>query len=220
MDILLSIPAQYQSEATGIFTVFFLSLSGLLIRVSLVMTGQNWARTHHYLATYILLPNIAFIITITIANNIALSLGMIGALSIVRFRHPVRSHFELTIFFALITLGIAASVQIKYAYLLITLIIVTIFGIEFFQSLSKKYGFSIYQLSFSEGVAKNIVEISSSEKIDNLAQNPNLLSSFYADDTKIWEYKLAFKNKSDLNIFLKEISENKKIVSFRTSMNN
>ena len=145
---------------------------------------------------------------------------MIGALSIVRFRHPVRSHFELTIFFALITLGIAASVQIKYAYLLITLIIVTIFGIEFFQSLSKKYGFSIYQLSFSEGVAKNIVEISSSEKIDNLAQNPNLLSSFYADDTKIWEYKLAFKNKSDLNIFLKEISENKKIVSFRTSMNN
>ena len=69
-------------------------------------------------------------------------------------------------------------------------------------------------------MAKDIVEISSSEKIDSLAQNPNLLSSFYADDTKIWEYKLAFKNKSDLNIFLKEISENKKIVSFRTSMNN
>ena len=68
-------------------------------------------------------------------------------------------------------------------------------------------------------MAKDIVEISSSEKIDSLAQNPNLLSSFYADDTKIWEYKLAFKNKSDLNIFLKEISENKKIVSFRTSMN-
>ena len=65
----------------------------------------------------------------------------------------------------------------------------------------------------------DVINKSSSEKIDSLAQNPNLLSSFYADDTKIWEYKLAFKNKSDLNIFLKQISENKKIVSFRTSMN-
>ena len=201
-----------------IITVLFLSFSGLIIRTSLVMTGQNWARTYHYLATYILLPNIAYIITTTIANNIALSLGMIGALSIVRFRHPVRSHFELTIFFALITLGIAASVQLDYAYLLITLIVVTIFGIEFFQYLSRKFGFSIYQLSFTEGVSNNILEISSNEKIEIIDENPNLLNSYYADDTKIWEYKLAFKKKSDLNIFLKEISENKKIISCRTSM--
>lgn len=201
-----------------IITVLFLSFSGLIIRTSLVMTGQNWARTYHYLATYILLPNIAYIITTTIANNIALSLGMIGALSIVRFRHPVRSHFELTIFFALITLGIAASVQLDYAYLLITLIVVTIFGIEFFQYLSRKFGFSIYQLSFTEGVSNNILEISSNEKIEIIDENPNLLNSYYADDTKIWEYKLAFKKKSDLNIFLKEVSENKKIISCRTSM--
>ena len=219
MDLSQLLTAEYQTEAIGIITVLFLSFSGLIIRVTLVMTGQHWARTYQYLATYILLPNIAYIITTTIANNIALSLGMIGALSIVRFRHPVRSHFELTIFFALITLGIAASVQIKYAYMLISLIIFTIFGIEFFQSLAKKFGFSIYQLSFNEGVANNIVEISSNEKIENIAQNSNLLSSFYSDDTKIWEYKLAFKNKPDLNIFLKEISENKKIISYRTSMN-
>ena len=123
------------------------------------MTGHHCARSYQYLASYILLPNIAYIITTTIANNIALSLGMIGALSIVRFRHPVRSHFELTIFFALITLGIAASVQIKYAYLLVSLIIITLVGITFFQTLAKKFGFSIYQLSFNEGVANNIVEI-------------------------------------------------------------
>ena len=92
-------------------------------------------------------------------------------------------------------------------------------NIEFFQSLAKKFGFSIYQLSFNEGVANNIVEISSNEKIENIAQSSNLLSSFYSEDTKVWEYKLAFKNKPDLNIFLKEISENKKIISYRTSMN-
>ncbi len=219
MDLSQLLLTPYETEIVGIFTILFLSLVGLIIRVTLVMTGQTWAGTYHYLATYILLPNIAYVITTTIANNIALSLGMIGALSIVRFRHPVRSPFELTIYFALITIGIAASVQIKYSYLLVSLIVITLVGITFFQTLAKKFGFSIYKLSFNEGVANNIVEISSSEKIENIAQNSNLLSYYYANDTKICEYKLAFKNKSDLDIFLKEISENKKIVTCRTSIN-
>ena len=47
----------------------------------------------------------------TISGNIALSLGMIGALSIVRFRHPVKSALELIIYFDLITIGIATSVR-------------------------------------------------------------------------------------------------------------
>ena len=43
---------------------------------------------------------------------------MIGALSIVRFRHPVKSALELIIYFDLITIGIAASVKNNYAILL------------------------------------------------------------------------------------------------------
>ena len=51
---------------------------------------------------------------ILIAGNIALSLGMIGALSIVRFRNPVKSPFELTVFFGLITIGIAFAINYDY----------------------------------------------------------------------------------------------------------
>ena len=36
---------------------------------------------------------------------------MIGALSIVRFRHPVKSALELIMYFDLITIGIATSVR-------------------------------------------------------------------------------------------------------------
>ena len=92
-----------------VYIVLFLTFSGLIIRTCLVIVGQSWSKTYHYLGTYILLPNIAYVVTTVIANNIALSLGMIGALSIVRFRHPVRSHFELTMFFALITLPLCES---------------------------------------------------------------------------------------------------------------
>ena len=67
---------------------FLSTLSGLIIFLSLILIGQNWVRNLHLLITYLLLPLVAYVITNVISNNLALSLGMIGALSIVRFRNP------------------------------------------------------------------------------------------------------------------------------------
>ena len=68
----------------------YLLLGGFIIRQSLVIVGQRWANTYHHLGTYLLLPNIALLITSVIKDDIALSLGMIGALSIVRFRAAIK----------------------------------------------------------------------------------------------------------------------------------
>ena len=200
-----------------VYNVLFLTFAGLIIRTSLVIVGQSWSKTYHYLGTYILLPNIAYVVTTVIANNIALSLGMIGALSIVRFRHPVRSHFELTMFFALITLGIAAGVNMKFAILLLAIIILTIFGIEIIQKVAEKFGLNLYQLSFSEGISNYIVELSSSEKIDDIDNNNNLINSFFSKSDSQWEYKLVFKNKNEMDVFVKKISANNKVISYKTS---
>ena len=97
--------------------------AGILFRFALIYTGQLWAKSHAQTITFMVLPIITYVITNTISNNIALSLGMIGALSIVRFRHPVKSPLELVIYFALITVGIATSVRTKWA---IQLIIATV----------------------------------------------------------------------------------------------
>ena len=200
-----------------VYIVLFLTFSGLIIRTCLVIVGQSWSKTYHYLGTYILLPNIAYVVTTVIANNIALSLGMIGALPIVRFRHPVRSHFELTMFFALITLGIAAGVNIKFAILLLSIIIITIFGIEIIQKIAEKFGLNLYQLSFSEGISNYIVELSSSEKIDEIDVNDNLINSFFSKSDKQWEYKLVFKSKKEMDDFVNKISTNNKIITYKTS---
>ena len=82
--------------------IILLIVSGLLLRFSLTFTGQAWAKSHAQTVTFMVLPIITYVITKTISGNIALSLGMIGALSIVRFRHPVKSALELVIYFALI----------------------------------------------------------------------------------------------------------------------
>ena len=48
---------------------------------------------------------------VVISSSIALSLGMVGALSIVRFRTPVKNPIELVMYFLLITMGIVTNVD-------------------------------------------------------------------------------------------------------------
>ena len=75
-----------------------------------------WANTLQHTVSFIMLPVITLSITHVISGNIALALGMVGALSIVRFRNPVKT--RIGSYFLLITVGIAMSVKIKYGILL------------------------------------------------------------------------------------------------------
>jgi hypothetical protein len=204
-------------DLTPIHIVIFLSISGIILRSSLSLVGQNWVRTYHFLGTFVLLPNIAYIITTVIAGDIALSLGMIGALSIVRFRHPVRSNFELTMYFALLTLGIAAGVNIKLAFLLLLIVLGTVLGVELAQKLMKYFRYEVYQLSFNEGIATNVLEVSTSKKNLSIQDSLNLVESFYSKSDNQYFYKLVFKTKDDLNKFLQKISEDENTITYKTS---
>ena len=60
------------------------------------------------------LVTIAMVITLiimTISGNLILSLGMVGALSIVRFRTPIKDPVDLVFIFWAITVGIANGVE-------------------------------------------------------------------------------------------------------------
>ena len=76
-----------------------------------ILMSQNFAKNIHQLIVFSLLPTVGFVITSVISDNIALSLGMVGALSIVRFRTPVKNPSELVVYFYLITLGIVVNVN-------------------------------------------------------------------------------------------------------------
>ena len=186
-------------------SLILLISSGLILRYSLTLTGQAWARSHAQTVSFMVLPVITYVITKTIAGNIALSLGMIGALSIVRFRHPVKSALELIMYFDLIAIGIATSVRTKWAIQLILCTVVIIVAVKIVQKIYQKFGKSFYNLSFNEGIAINSIEVSAKKKID-LIENDNNLISLY-NDTIQGEivYRLTFDNKNQLNSFKKKI---------------
>ena len=191
--------------------IAILVFGGLILRFSLTLTGQAWAKSHAQTVAFMILPLITFVITKTIAGNIALSLGMIGALSIVRFRHPVKSALELIMYFDLITIGIATSVRTKWAIQLILGTILIIFTVKIVQKIYQKFGKSFYNVSFNEGLSLNSIEVFAKEKIDLIEKDNNLTTLF--DNLSEGEiiYRLTFENKNQLQLFKNKIEGLKSI---------
>jgi hypothetical protein len=166
-----------------------------------------------------LLPVITFVITKVITGNIALSLGMVGALSIIRFRNPVKNPFELVIFFALITIGISMSVSVKYGLLLAFTINFTIFASYVFEIIARKYNIHIFSSSFDEGNSNCTIEIQTSQEIEELQNSMFLLQ--YVNDRKSQEfhYRLASKSKKDIEDIRKGIELHKGVSNIEIKFN-
>ena len=195
-----------------LISVLIMLLSGYAIRYALIFSGQMWAKSFAQTVSFFILPIITFIITKTIYGNIALSLGMIGALSIVRFRHPVKSALELIIYFDLITIGIAASVKNEYAIILGILTVVILVLLKLINNYRiKSNKSSLYNISFTEGIEFNQLEIVSSSKVEIIEENENLKSIVFDQENNEYLYRMAFDNKETLNSFKKNI-ENLEII--------
>jgi hypothetical protein len=168
---------------------------GLLVRLALGWAGQNWAKTYSNTVSYLLLPVIGLVIVQVISNSIALSLGMIGALSIVRFRHPVKSPLELVVYFLLLTVGIAMSTRPNLAVLLTIASVVVILLVKWYQTLRASKGFTAFPLAPGDGDRSYLLEVNSGTPMDTLAQSPDLIFSFEDRTVGTYSYKLAFADR-------------------------
>jgi len=140
---------------------------------------------------------------------------MIGALSIVRFRSPVKNPLELVIFFSLITLGISFGVDKKFGLLLLVIIEAVLILSRLTELFEKKFRFfNLFKYTFStnDGVLKNLIEIESSIKIDYLESSPNLVYSSNNNKDN-YNYKIALKDRSQIDLIREKILLEKNIIN-------
>ena len=123
---------------------------------------------------------------------------MIGALSIVRFRNPVKNPFELVMFFALITLGITATASMKLLILLLIFLVTVILGIKLLNFMLDKVNLNLFMNSFDDGNQNFILSIESIKKLDKLLEEKNIIYFNYDNEHNTYLYKLNFENKSKL----------------------
>ena len=135
------------SIADNKLAIFFLStFLGFMLNFFLSLAGFNWVRTLNQRLIYIIFPPAMSVISWTISGNLGLSLGMIGALSIVRFRTPVKSPIELVFYFVLIVIGISITVAPIYTVLIFSLVSFVPFIFKYIYKLEDGY----YEFSENE----------------------------------------------------------------------
>lgn len=167
-----------------LIAITLLIFLGLVLRVTLQIFGQSWIRTKAHTATILILPIITYVITNLISGNIALSLGMVGALSIVRFRNPVRSPLELSVYFGAITMGIAASVSLSWLMFLVIAIFMATISLIIVNKLSTSLlAVPFFNSSFSEGNSLSSLGITTQVSINSLDEH-QLLQSKVVSNTE------------------------------------
>ena len=115
------------SANIGVNTVLYTMLSGLVIALIIFITYYLTTRTAVYNsrfnASLVVILLISVVIMLMISSNIVISLGMVGALSIVRFRTAVKDSGDTVFIFWAIAEGLCVGSQNNMLALVTTLVI-------------------------------------------------------------------------------------------------
>ena len=88
---------------------------------------------HSFNISLVIMTMLVAVIIVTISTNITLSLGMVGALSIVRYRTAVKNPLDLMFLFWSITSGIAIGAQ--YYYIAVITLVVLALALVFLRKM-------------------------------------------------------------------------------------
>ena len=141
---------------------------------------------------------------------------MVGALSIVRFRNPVRSPLELSVYFGAITIGITTAVSTDWLGLLffgVTLVcIILYFTSKLTQLLSLK---PYFITSFSEGNIVSTLHVVARGEVSELHNHRSLKSKIINENST--SYTLADSNFGELKTIEESLRNNTLIESLQLS---
>lgn len=87
---------------------------GLFIVLIYKKTSTNVMHSTSFEATLIALTLITTLVILAVSSNVLLSLGMVGALSIVRFRTPVKEPMDIVFLFWCIAVGIVLAAGLLF----------------------------------------------------------------------------------------------------------
>ena len=201
---------------TFIFNLLAVVLLTYLIKLVYNKYSQSLSNKDYFSKNFVVLGITTCIVITIVKSSLALSLGLVGALSIVRFRAAIKEPEELVYLFLVIAtgLGIGAN-QVKITSIGIVIALIVVVFLSFFSNKKlRNIDLNIFQLSFVMNkdftdemfskiliiLNKNCKEIDfismSSEKNDtsiHFEVHPNSIQS-------ISKINKEFKNAKDLKI--------------------
>lgn len=176
---------------------------GLFIFYVYKKTFQGVLYQRSFNVSLIVISMIVTLIIMTISGNLVLSLGMVGALSIVRFRTPIKDPVDLVFLFWAITVGIANGVS-YFSVSIIGSLFITIVIVIMNRSSEKELPFLLVlhyeDQSQIEGIKQTVRD---AVKIFRL-QSQTITNDYC-------ELTAEIRLKADNTDFLKELHDNKNV---------
>ena len=189
VDSILSATSSSGFAELDLFSVIFnfimCVLMSFIARLFYIKYSTSLTGKHHIGTVIPILSTIVFLVILIVKSSLALSLGLVGALSIVRFRTPIKEPEELVYLFLSIAIGLGYAAGYTF---LTTIITLAILGMIFLWLSNRKIdNKNEYNLILSwenesinfEKITDEIMEISSSLKLIRFNKGPlNKTASF------------------------------------------
>ena len=123
-------------EALSLKTVCFAMLVAFICAIIIYLVYRYFYKGVSYSENFgtllIMLTMVTAFIIICISSNLVLSLGMVGALSIVRFRAAVKEPLDVGFLFLSIAAGLTAGARLYLIAILATVLVSLVFIVSYF----------------------------------------------------------------------------------------
>lgn len=185
-------------STTRILTVMLLSLAlGLLIYFVYKKTFQGVVYNRSFNFTLIFISMVTAFIILPITSNLTLSLGMVGALSIVRFRTAVKEPIDIAYLFWAIAVGITTGAGF-YSLSILGSLFISVVVVAFSFIRGSNAGFYLLVINYKSGSQNNVSKV-----IEKIPQK-KLKTKTITDGNVEATYEIRIKN-SDTS-FISELS--------------
>lgn len=198
-----------------IFDVFSNMLVALVCGIIIALVYRFIYKGPSYSVTYVnslvLLTLITSIVILVIGNNLARAFGLVGAMSIIRFRTAVRDVQDIVFIFLALTIGMAAGVGLHVVAIVATLIIsivaITLVTLNFGAPRKREHLLQLTYISTSENEATLESILKKHCKKLRMVNMKNLGN----ENLEVF-YHLTFKNKDKSSELLRELREFDQVV--------
>lgn len=214
MDTLITLAQEDQIIRNITLVQFTISLL-LSLALNLILAkfykyfNTSYSSPTSVIETIVLVGIIITLIMVIIGSNIARAFALVGAMSIVRFRNPLKSPKDLVFIFASIAIGMACGTFFyEYAILFLIIFILGNYILKGTKTTKENQNYKIVKLKINLENENFVKSLFTKYKLDEKLINS---SSFTLNNDQYLDqvYEINFKDKKNYDEFIRSINSKK-----------
>ena len=199
-------------QMDSIFFIESILLSALLsfiIQIIYIKFSSSFSNKYEFSKIFVILGITTAIVISIVKSSLALSLGLVGALSIVRFRAAIKDPEELVYLFLVIAAGLGCGAgQFKITSIGVLLVSITTILYSYYKKSRKLENSEVLNISiiFSKRIQENYLELLV-KAIDPFCKKISFISLASVENQTTFNLDVLLKNFSSISKIEKEIKK-------------